>query len=89
MGSGSSVSVVNATADHQPGASMVSVAPPALASPGYLTSELAFAAESMAADPALKGNPDPRFAPYLENHAELFTPGSSAFARVRNSVASE
>jgi len=30
--------------------------------------------------------PDPRFAQYLENHAELLTPGSSAFARVRNSV---
>lgn len=30
--------------------------------------------------------PDPRFARYLENHAELLTPGSSAFARVRNSV---
>jgi sigma-E factor negative regulatory protein RseA len=33
--------------------------------------------------------PDPRFARYLENHAELVTPGSSAFARVRNSVDGE
>jgi len=33
--------------------------------------------------------PDPRFAPYLENHAELVAPGSSAFARVRNSVDGE
>jgi len=33
--------------------------------------------------------PDPRFARYLENHAELLTPGSSAFARVRNSVDGE
>lgn len=33
--------------------------------------------------------PDPRFARYLENHAELFAPGSSAFARVRNSVDGE
>lgn len=34
-------------------------------------------------------NPDPRFARYLENHAELLAPGSSAFARVRNSVEGE
>lgn len=33
--------------------------------------------------------PDPRFARYLENHAELVAPGSSAFARVRNSVDGE
>ncbi|TVP83468.1 MAG: anti-sigma factor [Thioalkalivibrio sp.] len=33
--------------------------------------------------------PDPRFAPYLENHAELVAPGSSAFARVRSSVDGE
>lgn len=33
--------------------------------------------------------PDPRFARYLENHAELVTPGSSAFARVRNSLDGE
>jgi sigma-E factor negative regulatory protein RseA len=38
-----------------------------------------------AADPHERA-PDPRFARYLENHAELATPGSSAFARVRNSV---
>lgn len=34
-------------------------------------------------------SPDPRFARYLENHAELVAPGSSAFARVRNSVDGE
>lgn len=33
--------------------------------------------------------PDPRFARYLENHAELLAPGSSAFARVRNSLDGE
>ncbi|MBS0002636.1 MAG: sigma-E factor negative regulatory protein [Thioalkalivibrio sp.] len=33
--------------------------------------------------------PDPRFARYFENHAELVAPGSSAFARVRNSVDGE
>lgn len=37
----------------------------------------------------LASDPDPRFAPYLENHAELVAPGSSAFARVRNSVDGE
>jgi sigma-E factor negative regulatory protein RseA len=40
-------------------------------------------------DPAateIAETPDPRFARYLENHAELLTPGSSAFARVRNSL---
>lgn len=43
------------------------------------------------ADPELapSGGPDPRFARYLENHAELLAPGSSAFARVRNSVDGE
>jgi sigma-E factor negative regulatory protein RseA len=41
-----------------------------------------------ASEPAASGvaDLDPRFARYLENHAELLTPGSSAFARVRNSV---
>jgi len=47
------------------------------------------ASEETASDPTLASSPDPRFAPYLENHAELFAPGSSAFARVRNSVADE
>jgi sigma-E factor negative regulatory protein RseA len=37
-------------------------------------------------DSGLAATPDPRFLRYLENHAELATPGSSSFARVRNSV---
>lgn len=41
------------------------------------------------ADIELATGPDPRFARYLENHAELAAPGSSAFARVRNSVDGE
>jgi sigma-E factor negative regulatory protein RseA len=41
------------------------------------------------AETELATAPDPRFARYLENHAELVAPGSSAFARVRNSVDGE
>ncbi len=41
------------------------------------------------AETELVTGPDPRFARYLENHAELVAPGSSAFARVRNSVDGE
>lgn len=41
------------------------------------------------AETDLATGPDPRFARYLENHAELVAPGSSAFARVRNSVDGE
>ncbi|WP_043740140.1 sigma-E factor negative regulatory protein [Thioalkalivibrio nitratireducens] len=45
--------------------------------------------EALAAENEGGVAPDPRFARYLENHAELVAPGSSAFARVRNSVDGE
>nr|WP_296750147.1 sigma-E factor negative regulatory protein [Thioalkalivibrio sp.] len=52
-----------------------------------VTVEVAPASEPDATE--LVTGPDPRFARYLENHAELVAPGSSAFARVRNSVDGE
>ena len=52
-----------------------------------VTVEVAPASEP--AETELVTAPDPRFARYLENHAELVAPGSSAFARVRNSVDGE
>lgn len=52
--------------------------------PANTTVQVAPVAEPPATEVA--ETPDPRFARYLENHAELLTPGSSAFARVRNSV---
>lgn len=43
----------------------------------------------VSAERVVDTTPDPRFARYLDNHAELITPGASSFARVRNSVADE
>lgn len=73
--------------------------PPLVASDPPAGSQLLERAQVRAPDPAqgldpglgsdVVPGPDPRFARYLDNHAQLLTPGSSAFARVRNSVDGE
>jgi sigma-E factor negative regulatory protein RseA len=56
---------------------------------GVPTTTVDAAPVQLPAETEVVSAPDPRFARYLENHAELVTPGSSAFARVRNSVDGE